>query len=87
MEEQSLIQLVKKTVLDNPGSTTKEITEHVSHYRPSRIDVVNRALERLKLRGEISRVKSAGGVLVNHPNPERFGTNRTMNLFNSLLKR
>lgn len=85
MKENSVIQLVKKTVIDNPGLTTKEITERVSRIRPARVDVVNRALERLNLRGDINRFKSSAGVLVNHPKSEQFGITQIMAFFNKAL--
>ncbi len=85
MKEQSVIQLAKKVVLNNPGLTSKEVAVRVSQIRPSRVDVVNRALERLSLKGEINRIKSPNKGIVNYPKPERFGITPTMAFFNKAL--
>ncbi|WP_145505376.1 hypothetical protein [Yersinia alsatica] len=81
----SVINLVQKTVNDHPGLTTKQVAELVSRYRPARVDVVNRALERLSLKGEINRIKSPNKGIVNYPKPERFGITPTMAFFNKAL--
>ncbi|CNH51904.1 hypothetical protein [Yersinia enterocolitica] len=84
-EKQSVIQLAQKVVQNTPGLTSKEVANRVSQIRPDRVDVVNRALERLSLKGEINRIKSTKGVITNHPKPEQFGITRTMAFFNKTL--